>query len=259
MGNIRYRHSTDEQLKAALDAAMGGDQRAVVDVVAMTAPIVFNLYKKKGIQMPREDLKSLAHEVVLDALAKYDGTREDARFTGLVVLTAHKAFDEHIKTNSSAFSMGQSRLDKGVRRQGRRFVREGIEQGLSMNEAMEAAAARIGVKAQDLAVFFGAGGRHMGFEDDEEGEYSGLAGDGPEPTAGIVEQDRTSALEEAMGCLTERQAEIVRLYTQEGLSFDKISARYGVCRERSRQEFNKAMEKLRAYMQREGLSLDDLI
>ena len=84
-----------------------------------------------------------------------------------------------------------------------------------------------------------------------------LVGDAAAPDEALVNDSARADVEQALGALAPREAEVVRLYfgigQEQPLTLDEIGQRYGLTRERVRQIKERALRRLRQAGRREAL------
>jgi RNA polymerase sigma factor (sigma-70 family) len=255
MARLTYTPSKDvQETNETARLAKAGDAEATMRLIRMTAPLVFSMIRRRRVPLEREDMESVAHLSVLEALQIFDPDREGSAFSGLLRFCALDVFDQTLAASAGALSMGPGRRSKNIRIHARRLYADALKKGATEQGAIEAVAERLDVDPDALVAFFGM----FNTVGDDDLAMQHLAADTKGAVDAIQDGQRRALVEQALESLGPRFALIVRR-TMEGESAATIGAAMGISRERVRQLLDVAKPRFVSFFEQRGISADDLL
>jgi RNA polymerase sigma-32 factor len=228
-------------------------------VIAMAA-------KFRGFGLPMSDLVQEGHVGLLEAAARFEPERE-VRFSTYATWWIRASMQDYILRNWSIVRGGTSSAQKALFFNLRR-LRARLSKGSGENSSIELyrrISDTLGVSEADVALM---DSRLSGPDtslnapvSDESGSSDRmdfLVSDAPLPdeVAGetIDFERRLEWLADALGALNERELRIIRerRLAEDGATLESLGSRLGISKERVRQIENRALEKLKSALIKQG-------
>src|SRR5690349_13108078 len=251
---VRWRHSQDQ---AALHRLTSAHMRLVIAIAAR--------FRHYGLSM--SDLIQEGHIGLLEAAARFEPDRE-VRFSTYATWWIRASIQDYILRNWSIVRGGTSSTQKALFFNLRR-LRARLAQGpetLSNVAIRRQISIALGVSEADVALMdsrlsgsdtsLNAPLLDDGGSTAERSDF--LISDGPLPDeiveATIDVERRAGWLKDALGVLNEREMKIIeeRRLSEDGATLEALGETLGISKERVRQIENRALEKLKSALIKQG-------
>lgn len=229
--------------KAALDQLTKANLRFVVSVAKQ--------YQNKGL--PLSDLINEGNIGLIKAAKKFDETR-GFKFISYAVWWIKQSIMQAIADQSRLVRLPLNRV--GVLTKITKVASE-LEQKFERKPSIEEIAKELGISTEEVAYALLVAGRHISVDApfaQSDNDKSSLLDvlkneEQPSPDESLMKQSLRSDIERSLSTLSEREAEVIRLYfginTEYSATLEEIGEMLNLTRERVRQIKEKALHRLR--------------
>lgn len=226
----------------------GGQDELLTRHLPLVKQVVQRLAVRKPPHIDIDDLVSWGIVGLLDAIRKYDPSKE-ASFATYAQFRIRGAILDHLRSLDW--------VPRSVRQKANLLERtcHGLENALGRTATEEEIAAALGLSLQQYQNLLGKVGEmclfsleDLGFGSRDERfrkERCTDALDGEDPLAVLLTQERIDIVADAIGSLPERERLVVTLYYHDDLTMKEVGAVLGLTESRVSQVHSQAMLRLR--------------
>ncbi|NOY36338.1 MAG: RNA polymerase sigma factor RpoD/SigA [Chlorobi bacterium] len=238
---VELAHSVRKGNQSALDKLVKANLRFVVSVAKQ--------YQNQGLSLP--DLINEGNLGLIKAALRFDETR-GFKFISYAVWWIRQSILQALAEQSRIVRLPLNKIGS-INKINKIFSR--LEQEYEREPTIIELSKALEIAPDDIKEALKISGRHLSidytpFPEEEVSRYDILLSkDSPIPDKALIHESLKSEIERLLKILTEREADIVRLYF--GLmnnyphTLDEIGAKFNLTRERVRQIKERAIKKLR--------------
>ncbi len=229
-----------------------GDQRALEKLVKANLRFVVSVakqYQNQGLSLG--DLINEGNLGLIKAAKRFDETR-GFKFISYAVWWIRQSILQALAEQSRIVRLPLNRVG-ALNKIGKAF--SNLEQEFEREPSAEELSEELNIPINEIADTLKISGRHVSvdapFAPGEENRLLDVISNDaqPAPDHGLMKESLKQEIERALSTLTEREAEVIRLYfglnSEHSLTLEEIGEKFNLTRERVRQIKEKAIRRLR--------------
>lgn len=229
-----------------------GDQQALEKLVKANLRFVVSVakqYQNQGLSLG--DLINEGNLGLIKAAKRFDETR-GFKFISYAVWWIRQSILQALAEQSRIVRLPLNRVG-ALNKIGKAF--SNLEQEYEREPSAEELSEELNIPINEIAETMKISGRHVSvdapFAPGEENRLLDVISNDqqPAPDAGLMKESLKIEIERALSSLTEREAEVIRLYFglnhEHSLTLEEIGEKFNLTRERVRQIKEKAIRRLR--------------
>ncbi len=229
-----------------------GDQRALEKLVKANLRFVVSVakqYQNQGLSLG--DLINEGNLGLIKAAKRFDETR-GFKFISYAVWWIRQSILQALAEQSRIVRLPLNRVG-ALNKIGKAF--SNLEQEFEREPSAEELSEELNIPINEIADTLKISGRHVSvdapFAPGEENRLLDVISNDqqPAPDHGLMKESLKQEIERALATLTEREAEVIRLYfglnSEHSLTLEEIGEKFNLTRERVRQIKEKAIRRLR--------------
>lgn len=229
-----------------------GDQKALEKLVKANLRFVVSVakqYQNQGLSLG--DLINEGNLGLIKAAKRFDETR-GFKFISYAVWWIRQSILQALAEQSRIVRLPLNRVG-ALNKIGKAF--SSLEQEFEREPSAEELSEELNIPINEIADTLKISGRHVSvdapFAPGEENRLLDVISNDaqPAPDHGLMKESLKQEIERALSTLTEREAEVIRLYfglnSEHSLTLEEIGEKFNLTRERVRQIKEKAIRRLR--------------
>lgn len=229
-----------------------GDQKALEKLVKANLRFVVSVakqYQNQGLSLG--DLINEGNLGLIKAAKRFDETR-GFKFISYAVWWIRQSILQALAEQSRIVRLPLNRVG-ALNKIGKAF--SNLEQEFEREPSAEELSEELNIPINEIADTLKISGRHVSvdapFAPGEENRLLDVISNDaqPAPDHGLMKESLKQEIERALSTLTEREAEVIRLYfglnSEHSLTLEEIGEKFNLTRERVRQIKEKAIRRLR--------------